>query len=210
MDPMDKAILALLYVSNLEPEVSAVARIKSKLPISEEIYKSKIKHLIERGFVEEYDQSKLTFIGRDILKVVLVGGVFDLIHPGHIHTLKAAKAQGDVLVVVVATTSTAMKINKDRKIYHDENTRRELVASLSFVDWAIIGKEGTLYDTVEYVKPDVIALGYDQAHSEKDISDNCKRRNLNVRIVRLNTPIPRTKSSAIKKELGDGHSFYKI
>jgi cytidyltransferase-like protein len=161
--------------------------------------------------VEKYnDESKLTFIGRDALKVVLVGGVFDLIHPGHIHTLKAAKAQGDVLVVVVARTSTAMKINKDRKIYHDENTRRELVASLSFVDWAIIGKEGTLYDTVEYVKPDIIALGYDQAHSEKDISDNCKRRNLNVRVVRLNTPIPRTKSSAIKNELGEGDCFYKI
>ena len=205
---MDKAILALLYVSNLEPEVSAVARIKSKLPISEEIYKSKIKHLIERGFVEEYDQSKLTFIGRDILKVVLVGGVFDLIHPGHIHTLKAAKAQGDVLIVVVARTSTAIKLKKDRKIYHDENQRKELVSSLNFVDLAVIGREGTLYDTVEYVKPDIIALGYDQFHSEKDIAKNCQKRNLNVRVIRLNTPVPATKSSKIKDELGD--SFYGI
>jgi cytidyltransferase-like protein len=208
MDPMDKAILALLYVSNLEPEVSAVARIKSKLPISEEIYKSKIKHLVECGFVEEYDQSKLTFIGRDILKVVLVGGVFDLIHPGHIHTLKAAKAQGDVLIVVVARTSTAIKLKKDRKIYHDENQRKELVSSLNFVDLAVIGREGTLYDTVEYVKPDIIALGYDQFHSEKDIAKNCQKRNLNVRVIRLNTPVPATKSSKIKDELGD--SFYGI
>jgi FAD synthetase len=208
MDPMDKAILVLLYVSNLEPEVSALTRIKSKLPISEEIYKSKIKHLIERGFVEEYDQSKLTFIGRDILKVVLVGGVFDLIHPGHIHTLKAAKAQGDVLIVVVARTSTAIKLKKDRKIYHDENQRKELVSSLNFVDLAVIGREGTLYDTVEYVKPDIIALGYDQLHSEKDIAKNCQKRNLNVRVIRLNTPVPGTKSSKIKDELGD--SFYGI
>jgi FAD synthetase len=208
MDPMDKAILVLLYVSNLEPEVSALTRIKSKLPISEEIYKSKIKHLIERGFVEEYDQSKLTFIGRDILKIVLVGGVFDLIHPGHIHTLKAAKAQGDVLIVVVARTSTAIKLKKDRKIYHDENQRKELVSSLNFVDLAVIGREGTLYDTVEYVKPDIIALGYDQFHSEKDIAKNCQKRNLNVRVIRLNTPVPGTKSSKIKDELGD--SFYGI
>src|SRR5919201_2390245 len=195
MDPMDKAILVLLYVSNLEPEVSALTRIKSKLPISEEIYKSKIKHLIERGFVEEYDQSKLTFIGRDILKVVLVGGVFDLIHPGHIHTLKAAKSEGDVLVVIVARQSTAQKIKKDRKIYHDESQRKELVASLNFVDLVLIGREGTLYDTVEYVKPNVIALGYDQAHSEKDIADNCKKRTLNVHVIRLSTPIPGSKSS---------------
>jgi cytidyltransferase-like protein len=195
----------------LEPGLSPFNRIRARIPIDKKFYRSRVNILERRGLVEKYnDESKLTFIGRDALKVVLVGGVFDLIHPGHIHTLKAAKAQGDVLVVVVARTSTAMKINKDRKIYHDENTRRELVASLNFVDWAIIGKEGTLYDTVEYVKPDIIALGYDQAHSEKDISDNCKRRNLNVRVVRLNTPIPRTKSSAIKNELGEGDCFYKI
>jgi FAD synthetase len=210
MDLMDKAILTSLFVSHLNPELAAFDRIRARLPIDKEFYNSKIRILEENGFVEKNDQSKLTFIGRDALKVVLVGGVFDLIHPGHIHTLKAAKEQGDILVVVVARTSTAMKIKKDRRIYHDENTRQELVSSLSFVDLAIIGKEGTLYDTVEYVKPDIIALGYDQAHSEKDISANCKRRNLNVRVVRLNTPIPGIKSSALKNELGEGDSFYRI
>ena len=55
---------------------------------------------------------------------------------------------------------------------------KELVSSLTFVDLAVIGKEGTLYDTVEYVKPDIIALGYDQAHSEKEIAENCQERNL--------------------------------
>jgi glycerol-3-phosphate cytidylyltransferase-like family protein len=77
---------------------------------------------------------------------------------------------------------------------------------LHFVDLAIIGREGTLYDTVEHVKPDIIALGYDQAHTEKDIAQNCTRRKLNVRVVRLNTPLPVTKSSKIKDDLGD--SFY--
>jgi FAD synthetase len=208
MDPLDKAILASLYVSKLDPKIPAFDRIKSRLPIGQEIYRFKIQELTERGFVEKKDQSKLTFIGRDAIKIVLVGGVFDLIHPGHVHTLKAAKAQGDVLVVVVARTSTALKIKRDRKIYHDENLRRELVSSLSFVDLAVIGKEGTLYDTVEYIKPDVIALGYDQAHSEKDIAENCQKRNLNVRVLRLNTPVPGTKSSKIKDELGD--SLYGI
>ncbi|MGC1929377.1 MAG: hypothetical protein WA667_10420, partial [Candidatus Nitrosopolaris sp.] len=65
-----------------------------------------------------------------------------------------------------------------------------------------------LYDTVEHIKPDIIALGYDQAHSEKDISENCQKRNLDVRVVRLNTPVPRTKSSKIKDNLGE--SFYRI
>ena len=192
----------------LDPSISAYDRIKSRLPISQQIYDSRVRQLIKMGLVERSDPSKLTFIGRDALKVVLVGGVFDLIHPGHIHTLKAAKEQGDVLVVIIARTTTAQKIKSQRKIYHNENQRKELVSSLSFVDLALIGHEGTLYDSVEYVKPNVIALGYDQAHSEKDVAENCKKRNLNIHVIRLSTPIPGSKSSKIKEELGD--SIYGI
>jgi cytidyltransferase-like protein len=192
----------------LDPSISPYVRLRARLPISQEFYNSMVSRLVKIGLVEKSDPTKLTFIGRDALKVVLVGGVFDLIHPGHIHTLKAAKAQGDVLVVVVARQSTAQKIKKYRKIYHDEKLRRDLVTSLNFVDLALIGKEGTLYDTVEYVKPNVIALGYDQAHSEKEIAENCKKRNLNVQVIRLSTPIPGSKSSKIKEELGD--SIYGI
>ncbi|HZA48627.1 MAG TPA: adenylyltransferase/cytidyltransferase family protein [Nitrososphaera sp.] len=208
MDPLDKTILANLYSSMLDPSIPPYVRLKARLPISEEFYNSMVNRLVKIGLVEESDPTKLTFIGRDALKVVLVGGVFDLIHPGHIHTLKAAKAEGDVLVVVVARQSTAQKIKKYRKIYHDEKLRRDLVTSLNFVDLALIGKEGTLYDTVEYVRPNVIALGYDQAHSEKDIAENCKKRSLNVQVIRLSTPVPGSKSSKIKEELGD--SIYGI
>jgi FAD synthetase len=208
MNPLDKTILAALYSSMLDPSISAYDRLKARLPISQELYNSMVSNLIKIGLVENSDPTKLTFIGRDALKVVLVGGVFDLIHPGHIHTLKAAKAEGDVLVVVVARQSTAQKIKKYRKIYHDEKLRKDLVTSLNFVDLAVIGKEGTLYDTVEYVKPNVIALGYDQAHSEKDIAENCKKRNLNVQVIRLSTPMPGSKSSKMKEELGD--SIYGI
>jgi cytidyltransferase-like protein len=204
MEPEDKSILAVIYASMLDPSVQPYDRLKVKLPVSNEFFEEHIKRLTAIGMVEKDSQPpKLTFIGRDALKVVLVGGVFDLIHPGHIHTLKGARNAGDVLVVVIARTTTALKIKKDRKIYHDENLRKELVESLNFVDLALIGREGTLYDTVEFVRPDVIALGYDQAHSEKDVAENCKKRNLNIQVIRLSTPIPGSKSSKIKEELGD-------
>lgn len=208
MDPLDKAILESFYLSSLDPSVASLDRLRSRLPLPKEFYNEKIQKLVDLGFVEKNDMAKLTFLGRDAFKVVLVGGVFDLIHPGHIHTLKAAKAQGDVLIVVIARISTAAMIKKDRRIYHNEKLRAELVSSLRLVDLAILGREGTLYETVEHIKPDVIALGYDQAHSEKDIADNCQKRNLTVRVVRLNTPVPRTKSSEIKDYLGE--SFYRI
>ena len=134
-------------------------------------------------------------------KIVLAGGVFDIIHPGHIHTLNAAKALGDVLVVAIATDKTAQKMKK-RQPLHDQKLRRELVSSLSMVDVALVGNEEDIFETVKMVKPNVIALGYDQIHQEKFISDGCKRINLDVKIVRLQSPAPKLSSSDIQKEYG--------
>ena len=206
--PLDKAILTAIYVSSLDSEILPLEYIKNRTTISEDLFRQKIDKMIEDGFVEKSDPLRLTFLGRGLLKIVLIGGVFDIVHPGHIHTLKDAKSQGDILVVVVARSSTALKINKHRKIYHDEYLRRELVSSIRYVDYAIIGREGTLYDTVEFVKPDIIALGYDQIHTEKEIAVNCSKRGINTQIIRLNTPVPGSKSTQIKEELG--HSIYDI
>lgn len=208
IEPLDKAILTAIYVSSLDSEILPFEYLKDRITISEDSLKLKIDELIENGFVGKSDSLKLTFLGRGLLKIVLIGGVFDIVHPGHIHTLKDAKNQGDILIVVVARSSTALKINKNRKIYHDENLRRELVSSIRYVDYAIIGREGTLYDTVEFVKPDIIALGYDQIHTEKEIAVNCSKRGINTRIIRLNTPFPGSKSTQIKEELG--RSIYDI
>ena len=208
VDPLEKAVLAAVFASTLDPSRTAYERLSSRLPISNEYYELCVKRLTDRTLVEKINPPRLTFVGRDAINVVLVGGVFDLIHPGHIHTLKAAKSEGDVLVVIVARTSTALKIKQNRKIFHDENLRKELVSSLNFVDLVLVGREGNLYDSVEYVQPNIIALGYDQAHGEKEVAENCRKRNINVRVVRLSTPIPGSKSSDIKEALGE--SIYGI
>jgi len=148
---------------------------------------------------EKYEALKN--IRRDSLKVVLAGGVFDIIHPGHIHTLKAAKALGNILVVAIATDKTAQKMKK-RIPLHNQELRRELVDCLSMVDVAMVGHENDIFETVQMVRPEIIALGYDQIHQEKFISDGCKRINLDVKIVRLQSPVPELSSSDIQKEYG--------
>ena len=135
-------------------------------------------------------------------KTLLDGGVFDIIHPGHIHTLNAAKALGDVLVVAVATDKTAQKMKK-RPPLHNQELRRELVSYLSMVDKAIIGHEDDIFETVKEIKPDIIVLGYDQIHQEKFIDDGCKRINLDVEIIRLQSPVPHLSSSDIEKKYGE-------
>ena len=134
-------------------------------------------------------------------KIVLAGGVFDIIHPGHIHTLNAAKALADVLVVAIATDKTAQKMKK-RQPLHNQELRRELVSCLSMVDKAIVGHEDDIFETVKAIKPDIIVLGYDQVHQEQFISDGCKRINLDVEIVRLQSPVPELSSSEIEKKYG--------
>jgi len=135
-------------------------------------------------------------------KIVLAGGVFDIIHPGHINTLNAAKKLGDVLVVVVATDKTAIKMKKRRPL-HSAQLRQELVSSLSMVDLCIIGDEEDIFKTVDLVKPQIIALGYDQTHQEKFIIDGCRKINLDVTVARLESPRPETSSSSIQKEYGE-------
>ena len=95
--------------------------------------------MIKNELINE-DRKTLTESGRTSLKVVLAGGVFDIIHPGHIHTLNAAKKLGDVLVVVVATDNTAVKMKK-RTPLHTQEQRQELVDSLSMVDFVWLDKK---------------------------------------------------------------------
>ena len=97
--------------------------IKEKSMLSNEQISEKMSQLIEKNLVNE-NKTTLSEIGRDSLRIVLAGGVFDIIHPGHISTLNAAKALGDVLVVVVATDNTAVKMKK-RSPLHSQEQRKE-------------------------------------------------------------------------------------
>ena len=204
LDVLDKTLLSSIYTCSLDGR-NVFDIVKERIQVNDEILKSRIDTLTSLGMINE--GVHLTEIGRDALKVVFAGGVFDIIHPGHIHTLKSAKALGDVLVVSIARNVTAMKTKGNPPI-HDEKLRQELVSSLKFVDLALLGSEEDIFKTVEMVKPNMIALGYDQVHQEKHIIEECKKRGLNLQVVRLQSPVPDLKSSSIKKNLGE--SLYKI
>ena len=189
-----------MYVCQINGK-SVFEIIKKKSMLSTDVINSKIDQLIKNQLVNE-DRNTLTEIGRNSLHVVLAGGVFDIIHPGHIYTLNAAKALGDVLVVVVATDNTSEKMKKRRPL-HTQEQRQELVNSLSMVDLCLVGQEDDIFKTVNRVRPQIIALGYDQIHQEKFITDGCKRIDLEAKVARLQSPIPESSSSKIEKEYGD-------
>ncbi|QDI89329.1 FAD synthase [Candidatus Nitrosopumilus sp. SW] len=200
LESVQRVILSTIYVSQING-TNPIEKIKEKTVLSIEQINSEINELVKNQFVKE-DKKSLTESGRNSLKVVLAGGVFDIIHPGHIYTLNAAKELGDVLVVVVATDNTAVKMKK-RQPLHSQEQRQELVNSLSMVDLCLIGQEDDIFKTVNNVRPQIIALGYDQAHQEKFITEGCKKINLDAKVARLQSPIPDSSSSKIEKEYGE-------
>jgi len=121
-------------------------------------------------------------------RVVLASGVFDLLHLGHVKFLEEAKKAGGKdaeLIVIIARDSTVEK-NKGRKPIMPENQRRALVESLKVVDEAVLGfEEFDIGDVIERIKPDVIALGYDQADMEKHVQEYVDKHKLNVAVVRI-------------------------
>lgn len=114
---------------------------------------------------------------------VMATGTFDLLHMGHIFFLKEAKKLGDKLVVVVATDATVRRLKHEPVTPQD--IRLSLIKELKIVNDAYIGSEDDMYAIVKRIKPDIIALGFDQLHNEADITTELKKRGLTAKVVRL-------------------------
>ncbi|HOE52370.1 MAG TPA: adenylyltransferase/cytidyltransferase family protein [Methanomassiliicoccales archaeon] len=114
---------------------------------------------------------------------VMASGVFDILHPGHLRYLQEAREQGDELVVVVATDATVRR--RKHEPITPERMRLELVSALKMVDHAYLGTDGDMFTVVEHIRPDIIALGYDQDFDERQIEEALRQRGLEVKVVRL-------------------------
>lgn len=198
MKKIDIKILTEKYLMSLKNSENN----KNLLVYDEHEYiDTRCNYLITRKLLQQ-NKNKITRLGRSSIKVVLTGGVFDIIHPGHIYTLNAAKSLGDVLIVVVASDN---KKNMKKIPLHNQEQRKKLVNSLNMVDHCIIGNKNNIFKTVLNVKPDIIALGYDQIHKEKLIANRCKMLKLKVNVIRLKSQYPNISSSTIenvyKKEI---------
>lgn len=117
------------------------------------------------------------------MKKVLVGGVFNLIHAGHLFFLKESKKFGDYLVVVVASDRTA-NASKDYPVFPAEERKRNL-EKVGIVDKVVIGEDLDLYRVVKRENPEVIVLGFDQKMDERKIREECKKMGIECRVLRL-------------------------
>jgi len=114
---------------------------------------------------------------------VMATGTFDILHLGHIYFLKEAKKLGDSLAVVVATDTTVRRLKHEP--VNPQKIRLKLIKELKIVDEAYLGYEDDMYEIVKEIKPDIIAIGYDQIHDEKSIKAELEKRKIKAKIVRL-------------------------
>ena len=96
-------------------------------------------------------------------RVVFTNGVFDLLHPGHVRYLEAAKAQGDRLIVAVNSDRSVRANKGPSRPITPEAERAEIIASLACVDAVVIFDEETPAEIVRAIQPDLLVKGADWA-----------------------------------------------
>jgi len=121
-------------------------------------------------------------------KRVLAAGKFDILHLGHISYLEQAKElAGDdgELVVVVALDKTIVRERGAPPVFPQEQ-RRKIVESLKFVDKAVIGLDTDDHTLIgSEIKPDIIALGYDQYTNLSVLENYFTSKGMKTKVVRL-------------------------
>jgi FAD synthetase len=132
-----------------------------------------------------------------MVKKVLVGGVFNIVHKGHELFLEKAKGFGDYLIVVVASNRTACLTKKYPVL--DQEIRKKNIEKLGIADKVVIGDEVDFMNVVRKEKPNVIVLGYDQKISEKELSKMLTREKIDCRVVRIRDELKGYKTRKIMK-----------
>tara|TARA_B100001564_G_scaffold16719_2_gene12847 strand:+ start:5338 stop:6585 length:1248 start_codon:yes stop_codon:yes gene_type:complete len=93
--------------------------------------------------------------------IVWTNGVFDILHTGHLKLLRHAHTLGKRLVVGINSDSSVKRLKGDLRPINDQNTRKEALLELGFVDDVVIFEEDTPYEAIKEIQPDVIVKGGD-------------------------------------------------
>jgi len=97
-------------------------------------------------------------------KVVFTNGCYDVLHPGHIRLLEAARSLGDILILALNTDASVQRLKGPTRPLISQDQRAELAAALAAVDAVTFFDQDTPRDLIAAVLPDVLIKGADWAH----------------------------------------------
>jgi D-beta-D-heptose 7-phosphate kinase/D-beta-D-heptose 1-phosphate adenosyltransferase len=108
----------------------------------------------------------LTWRARETGPVVFTNGVFDLLHPGHVELLEAARREGSALIVGVNSDASVRQLGKGRdRPLNAEAARARVLAGLAAVDCVVLFDEDTPLELIQQLAPDVLVKGADYVRS---------------------------------------------
>ena len=99
-------------------------------------------------------------------RVVFTNGVFDLLHPGHVRYLQAARAEGDTMIIAINSDRSVSAIKGPTRPITPQNERAEVLGALACVDAVVVFDEDTPFDIISAVQPDVLVKGADWAEDK--------------------------------------------
>ncbi|MCE3242320.1 MAG: rfaE2 [Deltaproteobacteria bacterium] len=94
-------------------------------------------------------------------KVAFTNGCFDLLHRGHVHVLRAARACADLLIVGINSDQSVKQIKGPKRPVLPESDRCELLGAMEMVDFVILFNEPDPYNLISAIRPDVLVKGGD-------------------------------------------------
>ena len=95
------------------------------------------------------------------MKVAFTNGCFDILHLGHLEILTKSKEFGDRLIVAVNSDESVRKLKGEERPINDFQTRSNMLASFSFVDYVVEFSDDTPKKLIQIIKPDFLIKGGD-------------------------------------------------
>jgi rfaE bifunctional protein nucleotidyltransferase chain/domain len=126
--------------------------------------------------------------------------VFDLLHPGHIDLLVAARENADALIVGINSDASARRLKGPHRPIRSESERAYVLAAVEAVDLVVVFPEDTPLELVKLLEPDVIVKGGDYAEKTIVGASEVRRRGGKVVVVPLT---PGQSTTAIIGKLGE-------
>ncbi|HEV7595895.1 MAG TPA: D-glycero-beta-D-manno-heptose 1-phosphate adenylyltransferase [Gemmatimonadaceae bacterium] len=133
-------------------------------------------------------------------RVAFTNGVFDLLHPGHIDLLFAARETADALIVGINSDASVRRLKGANRPIRSESERAYVLAGVEAVDLVVVFSEETPLELVKLIEPDVIVKGGDYTEATIVGASEVKSRGGRVVVVPLT---PGQSTTAIIGKLGD-------
>jgi rfaE bifunctional protein nucleotidyltransferase chain/domain len=118
-------------------------------------------------------------------KIVFTNGCFDILHSGHLHLLREAKALGEILIVAVNSDSSVRQLKGASRPVVGEGGRAELIAALEMVDYVTLLDELDPYRLIDTLRPDVLVKGGDYGRDQVIGGDIVERSGGKIALIPL-------------------------